>query len=122
LEPLSGYLLLAQQLIAGKAVGAWNFGPQESDNLSVAELLDELARRWGKGAHWQQNGEYHRHEAGLLRLDSSQARSKLDWCNRLDCKAALAWTVDWHRAWLAGENMHSFTLSQIDDFMAINPQ
>lgn len=117
LEPLHGYLLLAQHLSAGKAIGAWNFGPRESDLLSVAELLDLLARDWGGDSRWWHDGNSHPYEAGRLQLDSSRARELLGWRNRLDCQDALAWTVAWHRAWLSGEDMQAFTLRQIHEFM-----
>ncbi len=117
LEPLSGYLLLARRLHDGQAVGAWNFGPQESDTLSVGELLDRLASRWGQEARWHTDKSEHPHEAGMLRLDSSRARSQLGWATRFNSTQALDRVVSWHRAWLNGQDMHAFTLGQIEEFM-----
>jgi len=118
LEPLAGYLILAESLLQGRNSGAWNFGPDASDMLTVAGLLECLASAWGEGARWHPESGHHPHEAGLLKLDSSQARSELGWKPRYGVQKSLAATVDWHRAWLAGEDMHKFTLVQIDQYMA----
>jgi len=117
LEPLAGYLLLAQHLWDRKAIGVWNFGPQEGDTLSVGELLDKLASRWGQEARWQADKTEHLPEAGMLRLDSSRARNQLGWATRLDSSQALDRVISWHRAWLHGQDMHAFTLGQIEEFM-----
>jgi len=116
LEPLAGYLSLAERLYVGEAVGAWNFGPDENDCLTVAGLLERLAARWGDGAGWQADSGMHPAETGMLRIDSSRARHRLGWRPRLDSNDALTRTVAWHRAWLAGQDMRQFSLNQIDDY------
>jgi CDP-glucose 4,6-dehydratase len=118
LEPLAGYLLLARRLLDGKAVGAWNFGPLEGDALTVAELLNALAKLWGPSARWQTDDGEHPAEAGLLRLDSSRARTELGWRTRYDSQGALERVVAWHRAWLDGKDMRDFSLGQIENYMA----
>jgi CDP-glucose 4,6-dehydratase len=119
LEPLSGYLMLAEKLYAGTVADAWNFGPADADMRPVNQLLDRLAGLWGEGAVWHADPQIHPHEAGLLRLDSSKARSLLGWRPKYSIDQALERVIEWHRAWLAGENMHDFTLSQIEHYTAL---
>lgn len=118
LEPLAGYLTLAENLYHGKCAEAWNFGPSDADMHPVSALLDTLARSWGDGAAWQTDDRPHPHEAGLLRLDSSKARSQLGWQPRLDIDQALEWVSQWHRSWMGGGDMRAVTLAQIEQYMA----
>lgn len=118
LEPLSGYLSLAEALYRGEGAEAWNFGPADSDMTPVGALLDRLARLWGEGARWHADPQTHPHEAGLLRLDSSKARTRLGWQPKYAIGRALERVVEWHRAWMAGEDMRAFTLAQIERYMA----
>lgn len=125
LEPLSGYLLLAEQLCLGKGVGAWNFGPAAADSLSVADLLARLSDCWGEAGRWQsERGKQaeDRPEAGLLRIDSSRARQSLGWRPRLTSEDALARAVAWYRAWLAGQDMRQFSKDQIDAYERATPR
>lgn len=119
LEPLSGYLLLAAQLLQGvKAdADAFNFGPSDADARPVAWIAEELCRQI-PGAAFEASGDASLHEAGLLRLDSSRARSQLGWNNRWDLPQALTRTVQWHQAWQAGQDMTAFSLGQIADYQA----
>lgn len=119
LEPLSGYLMLAERLYAGQGAEAWNFGPGDVDVRPVGQLLDSLAGIWGDGASWRTDALDHPHEAGLLRLDSSKARMVLGWQPRLDIEQALKMVVEWHRAWLSGADMRAFTLEQIERYMTM---
>jgi CDP-glucose 4,6-dehydratase len=121
LDPLSGYLMLASALYENPEIirsTAWNFGPDTVDNATVGEVANRLANVWGENAQviYEKNQE-DPHEAGLLMLDNSLARQCLDWkpCWRLG--TALEKTVSWHKAWLAGESMHKFSLTQIYDYM-----
>lgn len=118
LEPLAGYLILAENLCQGKTAGAWNFGPADTDMHAVGTLLDRMARQWGKEATWRSEDGEHPHEAGLLRLDSSKARHVLGWQPRYDLEQALELTLDWHRRWQAGDDMRTITLQQINRYMA----
>ncbi len=115
LEPLAGYLLLADKLLAGEAgfADAWNFGPSEDGALTVAEIATALAEKWGSPAAWIRGRSSEPHEANLLRLDSSKARTKLAWKPRLTPARSLDWIVDWFRAWERGEDMRALTLDQI---------
>lgn len=114
LEPLSGYLVLAQRLFdePGFAEG-WNFGPDDSDTRSVEWIVRHLASIWGGEAAWVVDGGQHPHEAGYLKLDISQARTRLGWNPRWDLPQALERTVEWQRAWRSGAEMHDFSLRQI---------
>jgi CDP-glucose 4,6-dehydratase len=118
LEPIAGYLLLAEKLLAGdeRFTDAWNFGPWDDDAWPVERIATAMARRWGGGATWFRDGHQSVHEAGLLKLDSSKARAELGWQPRLRLDIALEWLVDWYQAWQGGAEMQSFTLKQIAEY------
>ncbi|MBF0185794.1 MAG: CDP-glucose 4,6-dehydratase [Magnetococcales bacterium] len=118
LEPLSGYLLLAQHLYRegqGYAEG-WNFGPHEADVRPVQWIVERVSALWGEGATWQQDGGEHPHEAKLLRLDSSKARMRLGWQPRWALATALQQCVSWHRGWMAGEDAWQLCRQQIAQY------
>lgn len=117
LEPLAGYLQLAQALWQdADAAKAWNFGPADEDCRPVGQVATRLAEYWGDGARWQATATDFPHEAGLLRLDASLARQQLGWQPRWSLATGLARTVDWHKAWLAGQGMGQYCLEQIEDY------
>ena len=118
LEPLSGYLNLAERLYddGPKFTGGWNFGPWENDVKPVETIVEEVTKLWGDGARWEKDGLDHPHEARYLKLDCSKAHALLDWLPKLRVEAALAWTVEWYKAWCAGQNMRALTLKQISDY------
>lgn len=117
LEPLAGYLRLAEQLLSANGerfAKAWNFGPDARGEATVGEVAEATARLWGKDARVELvplSG--HPHEAGLLRLDSTRARNELGWQPHWSLQRALEQTVAWHRAWLQGTDMTAFSLDQI---------
>lgn len=115
LEPLHGYLCLVQALVEqGEAMAsAWNFGPDSEGQVSVGELVERLAQRWPGEARWTVEASGQPHEAGLLALDSSQARVRLNWHPRWNLQQAIERTLDWHQAWQAGEDMQTFSRAQI---------
>ncbi|QPF93899.1 CDP-glucose 4,6-dehydratase [Bradyrhizobium genosp. B] len=120
LEPLSGYLLLAEAL-SGKGVAVaegWNFGPGPESEQPVESLVDTLAAIWGDGAQWLHTGGDELHEATFLKLDSSKARTTLGWRPRLGFRDALKLTADWYKADLErpASSMQEFTLGQIRDY------
>lgn len=119
LEPLSGYLTLAEVLVHQGAAFAegWNFGPFDADARPVAGVVESLTQAWGEGATYcveAPGGALH--EAHLLRLDISKARARLRWRPRWDLGACLTSIVQWHRAYLAGADMRDVTLKQIADY------
>ena len=106
LEPLAGYMKLAQLLCEqGEAFAqAWNFGPPELDAKTVEWIVEELVHQWGSGS-WELEAGYQPHEANYLKLDCSKAREKLRWQPVWNPAEALAVTVNWHKAWLDDSNM-----------------
>jgi len=114
LEPLSGYLLLAEYLCASGQLGAqaWNFGPAEEDVRPVRWLLEQLTAAI-PGTSWSPAGGGQPHEAGLLKLDSSKARHVLGWRPRWTLGGALQKTVEWQRAWSDGRDLRALCLEQI---------
>jgi len=121
LEPLLGYILLAEQLLAQKieAASAFNFGPGEEDAWPVDRVADALARLWGEGACWVGDAGANVHEAQSLRLDASKAHAELGWRPRLNIETALEWTVAWYRAWKQGKDLQRETQSQIAAYQEI---
>lgn len=114
LEPLTGYLQLAQGLYEQGPVvaGAWNFGPADADTCNVGDVVGRMAARWplAPGLNIEQS---ELHEAGLLRLDSSRARQLLGWQPRWSLDDCLQQTLDWHQAWQRGEDMRAVSLAQL---------
>ncbi len=119
LEPLSGYLLLAEELIEQGATyaDAWNFGPEELDAKPVSFIVQKLCEKF-PSSRWQMGGEPQPHEAGLLKLDSSKAIAKLNWAPRWPLETALNRTIEWHKAWRSGESMTTFSTQQIEAYQA----
>jgi len=116
LEPLSGYLLLAERLLeSDRDAEAWNFGPAEDDARPVGWIVEHLCGLL-PAASWRRDGADHPHEAGILRLDSTKARRRLGWRPRWGLEEALGRTLDWHRAWQAGADMAAVSLAQIEAF------
>lgn len=121
LEPLSGYLRLAEALASpdGAAYGeAWNFGPSDDDARPVQWIVEHLLDRWGDSAGWVRDTEPQPHEAHYLKLDCSKARARLGWAPQWDLATALTSIVDWQRAANAGSDMRIATLAQILDHRA----
>ncbi len=120
LEPLSGYLILAQALYEqGSAfASSWNFGPRDKDNRSVQEVVEFIISGWGESACWEKEGSEQPHEANLLKLDCSKARAKLGWAPKWDLETAIKKIVLWQKAYQAKENMQEVGLAQINDYMS----
>ncbi len=118
LEPLHGYLCLAERLAKDPkaAIGGWNFGPADGDAQPVAWIADRMVRSWGTGAAWQRDGATHPPEAHFLKLDASKARMHLGWRSVLPLDQALDWIVDWYQAFAKGADLRAFTIGQIHDY------
>jgi CDP-glucose 4,6-dehydratase len=121
LESVSGYLLLSQKLYENNQdyIGAWNFGPAETDAKTVAWIADYVTRAFDRPGAWQQDRSVQPHEASYLKLDCAKAKSKLKWQPRWDLANGLDATIAWYKAFSAHENMHDFTLAQIHSFLTI---
>jgi CDP-glucose 4,6-dehydratase len=120
LDPLHGYLTLAERLASGDMALAtgWNFGPSEEDTKPVSWVADQAVSRWGNAASWSPHRIDQVHEARHLKLDSSRARALLGWRPRFTSATAIDVTIDWYKAFYAGEDMQRFTLSQISHLMS----
>ena len=118
LEPLRGYLLLAEKLFVHGAdyAEAWNFGPADTDCREVEFLARELCRCWGGTAKVAIRPEGAMHEAEQLRLDASKARSRLGWLPVCPLAEALTKIAAWTKAWQAGADMRQVSLEQIHDY------
>lgn len=115
LSPLSGYLLLAHALFESPDYArAWNFGPPESDARTVEWVVERFSDLWPGGVPWERTSDEHPHEAAYLRLDSSQARERLEWAPVVGLDAGLEATVEWYRAWQEGQDLRQVTLGQIE--------
>jgi CDP-glucose 4,6-dehydratase len=121
LEPLSGYLVLAQRLFEqGQAFAeGWNFGPADEDARPVQWLVERLCKAWGSDARWNLQPGDHPHEAGYLKLDISKARQRLHWAPRWDLEAALLHIAKWHRAWRQGEDVRAVCINQFSEYNAM---
>jgi len=124
MEPLRGYLMLAQQLFEhGPSFGeAWNFGPTDEDAKPVGWIVEQMAALWGAGAQWQIDTGQHPHEAHYLKLDISKARGRLDWHPALRLKDALELIIDWSKQRASGVNMRQLTLDQLQTYQAMTKQ
>lgn len=117
LEPVVGYLVLAQALAEGRDVAdGWNFGPSQSDVRPVGEVVDLLHAALGASVPAEQAPAAF-HEAGLLTLDSSKARAHLGWRPRWDLETAVAKTAEWHLAVSGGASAQDVCLAQIDAYL-----
>jgi CDP-glucose 4,6-dehydratase len=122
LEPLSGYLLLAEKLHEhGQAFAeGWNFGPRDEDARPVQWIVEKLCTAWGQGAIWQHQPGDHPHEATFLKLDISKAQQRLHWVPRWSLHTALDHITDWHQAWISRQDMRALCLNQINQYLNPN--
>jgi CDP-glucose 4,6-dehydratase len=124
LEPLSGYLTLAEALWESgpSFADGWNFGPLDEDARPVRWIVERMAEAWGEGAGWQHDAGEHPHEANYLKLDISKARHRLHWQPRWRLDTALDHIVSWHRAWLDQQDVRALCLAQIGDYTRAAPE
>ena len=124
LEPLRGYLSLAEKLYESGPSFAepWNFGPKDDDVKPVAWIVERMAEMWGNGVTWQLDKGEHPHEANYLKLDISKARSRLNWSPALNLQQALELVVSWTRAQKNGAEMRAFTIGQIQVYQTLTAQ
>lgn len=118
LEPLSGYLQLAQALFEGGSTFAsgWNFGPDEVDIRPVSDVISLFNEKWGEAIDWSQNRDPQPYEAQVLSLNCSKAKEQLKWHPHWSLGMAIEKIVQWHKAFLLNEDMRSITKQQINDY------
>ena len=118
LEPLSGYLTLAQKLYESPEYSeAWNFGPTDNDAKPVSWLVENISSLWPTPIQWSIDSTPQPHEAHYLKLDSSKANARLNWHPQLNIATALSWTVDWYQALGHSEtDIRAFTDKQITTY------
>jgi CDP-glucose 4,6-dehydratase len=118
LEPLSGYLMLAQKLYEEGPMFAegWNFGPNDEDAKPVQWIVERLTKAWGENASWTLDGGNHPHEAHYLKLDCSKAKARLDWHPRWSLMQTLGKIIEWHKGYDKVEKMREVTLMQIAEY------
>ena len=121
LEPLSGYLTLAEHLVTQGQTYAegWNFGPKDDDAQPVQWIVEHMVNSWSNGASWQQDGGTHPHEANYLKLDISKAKARLGWQPRWPLATALENITVWHQAYLANADMKKLCLAQIEQYLSV---
>ena len=115
LEPLSGYLVLAQHLYedGSEFADGWNFGPKDDDCKPVSWILDKMVTKWGKGSSWSLDKNNNPHEAGFLKLDCSKAAAQLNWYPKWNLEHTLESIINWHQHYLLGENIQEQCLLEI---------
>jgi CDP-glucose 4,6-dehydratase len=120
LDPITGYLRLAQSLFENGApfAEAWNFGPAADSEVPVSTVVSRLARLWGNTASWEVDGDTHVHEAAYLKLDCSKAASRLNWRPAMNLDQTLQLTVDWYRSFRDAKDMRAITMAQIEEFLS----
>ncbi len=118
LEPLSGYMLLAERLWNEKQefAEAWNFGPNDEDAQPVEWIVERLTESWGDGARWELDKEVNPHEAQYLKLDISKVKTVLGYEPRLNLGTTLDWVTEWYKAYHKGDDMRQVTQQQIAQF------
>jgi CDP-glucose 4,6-dehydratase len=118
LEPISGYLMLAESLFhsGNEFAEAWNFGPYDQDTQSVEFILNKLTKYWGHNASWESDSNLNPHEANYLKLDISKASTKLNWKPTWDLNSTLERIVDWHKGWLNGSSPKELCINEIESF------
>jgi CDP-glucose 4,6-dehydratase len=121
LEPLSGYLRLAEALWHdGQDVAqGWNFGPRDEDAQPVEWIVDRMIALWQGNARWERDEAFHPHEARYLKLDISKARQMLGWQPRWHLEDVLSRIVRWQKSFLAGDDMQAVSLREIADYAAL---
>jgi CDP-glucose 4,6-dehydratase len=118
LDCLNGYLTLVDALIDKNAHGAWNFGPDEKQSKTVAQVADIAGGAWGAQKSWENDLGNHPHEASLLMLNSSEARTELGWSDKLSFEESVKWTIDWYKNVYDGNDPLEETLKNIKSFEA----
>ncbi len=120
LEPLSGYLSLAEKLHGGDKhfEGAWNFGPRDEDFQTVGWILEQIRQIWNEPVNWEIDDHHHPHEANLLKIDSTKAKTELKWLPKLSLFEGLKLTTEWYRGFKETQNLIELTKRQIEFYQS----
>jgi CDP-glucose 4,6-dehydratase len=118
LEPLSGYLILAERLCENrqKYSGGWNLGPDDEDCKAVDEVISAMVEKWGEGAQWHHDTSVQPHEAGLLKLDCTKAKQLLNWYPKWKLDITIEKIIHWHKEWMNGKDAKALCVQEIKDF------
>jgi len=119
LDCLNGYLMLVDALIQNKVDGAWNFGPDENQSKTVADVANVAGAVWGVEKSWESDRGNHPHEASVLMLNSDKARAELGWSDKLTFEESVQWTTNWYKNVNSGSDPLEETLKSIREFEAI---
>jgi CDP-glucose 4,6-dehydratase len=119
LEPLSGYMMLAEAMWkhSGEYSEPWNFGPNDDQIITVGKLTDKLITLWGENLNFDYLKSDKLHESKLLRLDCSKAKHRLGWNQKLNLNETLLWTLNWYKTFFNNSSiLRDFTLEQIENY------
>jgi CDP-glucose 4,6-dehydratase len=118
LEPLSGYLVLAQELFLNgdSFAEGWNFGPKDEDCKPVSWILDQMVTYWGNNASWSLDKNNNPYEAGFLKLDCSKASNRLKWNPKWNLQLTLKSIIDWHQLYINGADIKNLCLKEINTY------
>lgn len=122
IEPLAGYMLLAEKLFNDGQLWAqaWNFGPPDTDTKTVRWVVEQLIKERNGNGSWQTDSNQNPHEAQLLKLDSSKSRQELGWKNQWSLETCIKEIANWYEHWQRGADMNRVTLDTIERFDSIN--
>lgn len=118
LEPLSGYMLLAQKMYeeGSQYNEAWNFGPNDTDAKPVEWIVNKICNLIPQNEGWRLDTSDNPHEANYLKLDISKARNRLNWSPRLDINNAIENTINWYLSWKDGKSSLQLCLDEIEEY------
>lgn len=116
LDCLNGYLMLVDAVIKDKAEGVWNFGPDEIQFKSVADVANIAGALWGVEKSWENDLGSHPHEASLLTLNSDKARKLLGWTDKLSFEESIEWTIHWYKNVQNGSEPLAEMMKNIENF------
>jgi CDP-glucose 4,6-dehydratase len=108
--------VLVDSLIKKELTGAWNFGPDEGQSKTVANVADLAGSIWGVEKCWENDMGDHPHESSSLVLNSNKARTELGWSDKLSFEESVEWTINWHKNIIEGSNPLEETLKNIRTF------
>jgi len=119
LEPLAGYMQLAEKLFNNhnEYAEAWNFGPNNEDQKTVQWIVENMAEHWGSEVNWDIDQSPHLHEANYLKLDCSKAKAKLNWQPKWELRIALQKTIEWYKAKPITRSYRDICMLQLDEYM-----